>query len=137
VITLLQFEERIAEYNPTLTELLQHIQPISNLKRNAVPTNGGIYAIFDPVMSSDPVYVGKTDSLQRRLWDCHICGSQSVSNLRSRWLTTDRFSTELEINCYLKSACSVSWVVVEDGSTRGLHECAAIAVFRPIYNALE
>jgi excinuclease UvrABC nuclease subunit len=114
--------------------LASPILPFTADLRKRLPCQGGLYYITQE--SDDGLrahYVGKTNHLQRRVYDLHFKGSSAVSTLRKTLLASGSHADEAEVTVFL-SGCGIQFLTVDDERERLWLEHFAISVLQPIYN---
>ena len=132
---MVEFEAHIPQLGDLLRQLLAATPiPFSNLVPSLLPSQPGVYRIFEPALPSDTVYVGRTTKLRSRIYRSHLMGNQGVSTLKRKLIKQGRYGHASDVKAYLRHDCAVQYLVVDIGVERLRLEHFAIALLRPWYN---
>ena len=125
-------EATIARYKELLQTLLASpVFPFDDNLRNALPTAGGVYRIFETGTDwQDSVYIGKSTNLQNRVYGNHLMGNRRASTLKRKFIESGRYADENAVKHYLREKCSVQFITVDDDAERTSLEHFAVAIVR-------
>ena len=128
-------EATIARYKELLQTLLASpVFPFDDNLRNALPTAGGVYRIFETHRLENSVYIGKSTNLQNRIYGNHLMGNRRASTLKRKFIESGRYADENAVKHYLREKCSVQFITVDDDAERTSLEHFAVAIVRPAFN---
>jgi hypothetical protein len=102
------------------------------LVKSQIPMSAGVYLITAAKdEQEESYYVGRTTNLQTRIYDRHLHGNKDNSNFQKKLIEDGVCSNSLDARQFIKSYCSVRWIVEDDYRIRGAIEGYTIGVLFP------
>lgn len=99
-----------------------------------LPRKPGVYRIFEKKKPEETMYIGKSNSLKRRIIGDHYKGDRIASTLKRKLIKNMELDNEREVMQYLSEKCCVQFVIVDDSQLQTGFEHFAVAVLRPKWN---
>jgi hypothetical protein len=128
-----QLAPRIRELRNRLASLLAiPLVDIRNLQRGQLPNSPGIYAVYRRDLL-DPLYVGRSENLARRILDNHIRGNVESSVLRKKIGRQLGTQDEDRITEWITGQCLIRFMPMEEPALSVL-EHFAISLLKPALN---
>ena len=128
-----QLAPRIRELRNRLASLLAiPLVDMRNLQRGQLPNSPGIYAVYRRDLL-DPLYVGRSENLARRILDNHIRGNVESSVLRKKIGRQLGTQDEDRITEWITGQCLIRFMPMEEPALSVL-EHFAISLLKPALN---
>ncbi len=130
------FNERISKFSSLLQELVEApVIAFINLKPSDLPTQPGVYRIFETVDESQAtIYIGRSENLSNRIYRNHLMGNTEASTLKKKLVKSGKFTDAKAVKPFLRQECSLQYVVLLDQKERIMFEHFSVALLEPRFN---
>lgn len=127
-------ENVVSDYLKRMNGLLARPKhKFSTVSSREIPTNSGIYAIYDKKLDAI-IYIGRTQNLRRRLLGDHKRGNVEGSQFRKALGRHLDLKSEGEITVHISANCSFQFIEIGEFEDMVRLEHFATAILAPVFD---